>query len=146
MLIGLWKKGRNFPKFHVPEISPYETSEHYLCIAHDSASPVGSLAKETTESIKSILGKAGANAVTVSISERIDIDGDRMLEARRTEAIGARPKEDPDLRFPIVDVRLDAVKRRTANGNHNLLRLHHAVRDLSKEALRHEKRRERTTP
>ena len=79
--------------------------------------------------------------MTVSISERIDIDGDRMLEARRTEAIGARPKEDPDLRFPIVDVRLDAVKRRTANGNHNLLRLHHAVRDLSKEALRHENKK-----
>eukprot|EP00557_Chaetoceros_sp_GSL56_P014079 CAMPEP_0176482562 /NCGR_PEP_ID=MMETSP0200_2-20121128/3443_1 /TAXON_ID=947934 /ORGANISM="Chaetoceros sp., Strain GSL56" /LENGTH=463 /DNA_ID=CAMNT_0017878889 /DNA_START=329 /DNA_END=1717 /DNA_ORIENTATION=+ len=82
------------------------------------------------EFIRSQIARAGASIGELLIQEKIDIDSEPMLRARREKAMRKHPEEDADLRFPIFDIRSKEIENRTANANRNLLRLHLAVERL----------------
>jgi len=74
----------------------------------------------------------------LDIQERIDIDSEPMLKARRKKALQENPNEDPDLRFPSFDIRSEEIGRWTASANRNHLRMHLAIQNLWKSALKWE--------
>lgn len=74
----------------------------------------------------------------LQIQESIDIDSEPMLKARREKALAANPNEDPDQMFPVIDNRSTDIARRTANANRNLLRMHLAIQNLWRSALKWE--------
>ena len=87
--------------------------------------------------IESMLSQKNAHARVISIKQDIDIDSDQFLKARRARAKSEYPDEDPDQRFPILDMRPFA-RERTVVANRNLLKLHRAIQYLWREAIRHE--------
>ena len=88
--------------------------------------------------IQKEIGIAGASIGEVTIQDSIDIDSEAMLAARRERSLKDHPDEDPDLRFPIFDVRNEEIRQRTANANRNLLRIHLAIQNLWRSALKWE--------
>merc|ERR1712008_390245 len=78
----------------------------------------------------------------VIIQDSIDIDSEVLLKARREQALKDHPDEDPDLRFPIFDVRSPEIRQRTADANRNLLRMHRAIQILWEDALLREKKKD----
>ena len=74
----------------------------------------------------------------MTIQDIIDIDSEAMLTARRKRSLENHPDEDPDLRFPMFDLRDENVKQRTADGNRNLLRIHLSIQNLWRSALKWE--------
>lgn len=113
----------------------YHSGGYMERLVPDPALPIG---VPPAEAIAAILGEAGATATAVRIEESIDVDGDERLAATRKKATAARPEEDPDARFPVLDVSSAAMTRRTADANRNLLRLHRATQDLWRAARRRE--------
>lgn len=87
---------------------------------------------------RSILGNGG-KLRNLILRESIDINSDKLLKKHRKLALQTYPKEDPDLRFPIMDLRNDIVKKRTINGNQNILRLMLATYELWKILMQVEK-------
>jgi len=85
---------------------------------------------------KSVGGDARIGAL--QIQESIAIDSEPMLKARREKALTDNPNEDPDQIFPMIDNRSADIARRTANGNRNLLKMHLAIQNLWKSALKWE--------
>jgi len=118
--------------------APYRSDRLYMSnTTTDPFLPVRDAAT-TADFIKTMLVKVGASARIVSIQTNIDIDGEEMLKIKREKAQEAHPDEDPDLRFPMFDIRTDEISRRTANGNRNLLKMHYAVQGLWEEAVQWE--------
>lgn len=85
--------------------------------------------------IKRKVAKFGGYVGALNIQEIIDIDSEPILKKRRAEALKKYPKEEPDTRFPILDVRNEAAASRTEKANKNLLRMHLAINKLWDEAL-----------
>lgn len=91
---------------------------------------------EIEETIRTQIGSIEKAVIReVLIREQIDIDSEERLKSRRARAMKEHPEEDPDLRFPIFDIRKKEVMERTANANRNLLRLHLAVQMLWERAV-----------
>ena len=90
------------------------------------------------EYLREEIGNNGASVGAIKIQERIDIDSEPLLAARRKQALLENPNEDPDLRFPLFDIRTSDVAYRTANANRNLLRMHLAVQNLWDSVLKWE--------
>jgi len=84
------------------------------------------------------IGSHHASVGALRIHESIDIDSEPMLKARRQTALIDHPHEDPDLRFPLFDVRNEEIGYRTANANRNLLRMHLATQNLWTSAVKWE--------
>ena len=85
--------------------------------------------------------KIGSNLSSIGalkIQESIDIDSEPMLKVRREKAQVDYPNENPDARFPIIDLRSEDIARRTANANRNLLRMHLAIQNLWTSLLKWE--------
>ena len=80
----------------------------------------------------------GASVGDLIIQESINIDLDSQLKAKREKSLQEYPGEDPDLRFPIIDVRTAEIGNRTANANRNLLRMHRAIQSLWQSATKWE--------
>jgi hypothetical protein len=88
----------------------------------------------TAEHIKSVIrakieGQCGT-VRHVAIRDQVDIDSNPQLKWRRKKARSLRKHEDPDTRFPLLDLRNPKVIERTATANRNFLRLHLAVQGL----------------
>lgn len=79
--------------------------------------------------------EAHARAKALYIEDSIEIESDFFLKRRREQALKEHPNEDPDLRFPIFDVRSKEIGERTADANRNLLRLHLAIQTLWEEVI-----------
>eukprot|EP00594_Rhizosolenia_setigera_P014163 CAMPEP_0178966900 /NCGR_PEP_ID=MMETSP0789-20121207/17198_1 /TAXON_ID=3005 /ORGANISM="Rhizosolenia setigera, Strain CCMP 1694" /LENGTH=442 /DNA_ID=CAMNT_0020652255 /DNA_START=861 /DNA_END=2186 /DNA_ORIENTATION=- len=90
------------------------------------------------EFMRSEIGKFSSTGM-IQIQEKIDIDSEPLLKARRDKALKDYPDEDPDLRFPLFDVRSEEIGVRTANANRNLLRMHLAIQTLWEKVLKWEK-------
>jgi len=90
------------------------------------------------EYLRDKIGSNFASIGALNIQESIDIDSEPMLKARRRKALRYNPEEDPDTRFPLFDIRTEEISNRTTNANRNLLRLHLAIQNLWKSALKWE--------
>ena len=88
--------------------------------------------------IAAIIDASGATTRVVSIKKTVDIDSDAMLNIRRGNAKRAHPTEDPDLRFPMFDIRSNRIQQ-TVIGNQNLLRMHYMIQSLWESAVQQEK-------
>lgn len=117
---------------------PYRAGGYMDRLARDPVLPGNATEEATAESVREIVAGAGADPVAVLIEERIDIDGDDRLKERRGRARAAHPEEDPDLRFPIIDLSSEALKAMTTHANRNLLRLHYAMQSLWNQVLERE--------
>ena len=99
--------------------------------------------KNDTDSIAAFITKSlrqvGSSAKKISIQHSIDVDADEMLQLKRKKALDDHPDEDPDLRFPLIDLRSSDAKSRTAAANRNLLKMHYAIQELWESAVAWEK-------
>jgi hypothetical protein len=86
---------------------------------------------------------AGARLRYMTFQDNNDIMNDVNLHPnviqRRMMAKQLHPKEDPDLRFPILDIRDNTTKTRTANANRNMLHLFYNIQLLYQKVIEHEK-------
>lgn len=73
--------------------------------------------------IRRQITKSGGIVRQLVLRDSIDLEKDGMLKKRRKMALKKYPKEDPDLRFPLLDLRNDLVQKRTISGNRSILRL-----------------------
>ena len=80
-----------------------------------------------------------ANIGAIIIQHDINIDSDKAIKERRAKAKEDYPDEDPDLRFPLLDIRSKEIGIRTTNANRNLLKMHFAIQALWWRALEREK-------
>ena len=91
------------------------------------------------EFVRKRIGNApGSSVGAIVIKDRIDIDSEPLLKAKRRRALRDYPNEDPDTRFPLLDIRDDDHKQRTAIANQNLLKLHYAIQQLWQTATKWE--------
>jgi hypothetical protein len=74
----------------------------------------------------------------ITVQNVVDVDANARLKQRRQRMKTLYPDEDPDTRFPVVDLRDPVVIDRTVVGNKNLLRLQLAVRALWEHVLESE--------
>ncbi len=103
----------------------------------DPTLPKSQDSDEIKEHIREKVVKRGfASIGALEIKESIDIDSEPMLKVRREKALMDNPDEDPDLRFPLFDVRSSEIGHRTTNANRNLLRMHLAIQKLWERALK----------
>jgi len=95
---------------------------------------------ELEEEIRKRIGEIPyASIGAVEIKDSIDIDSEPMLMKKRQEANFQYPNEDCDQRFPIFDNRSEQIANRTSNANRNVLKLHLAIQNLWKIALKWER-------
>ena len=81
----------------------------------------------------------GLSIAALTIDEKIDIDSEPLLKARREKAQEVYPDEDPDQRFPIFDIRrVKEAQDHNGNANRNLLRMHLAIQNLWRTATKFE--------
>jgi hypothetical protein len=73
--------------------------------------------------------KAGGRLRTLSLKHQINIDDHPLARQARKQAQQEHPREDVDLRFPVLDLR-PWTAQQTATANRNLLRLHFAISRL----------------
>eukprot|EP00928_Gymnodinium_smaydae_P089205 TRINITY_DN731_c0_g2_i2.p1 TRINITY_DN731_c0_g2~~TRINITY_DN731_c0_g2_i2.p1 ORF type:complete len:419 (+),score=41.78 TRINITY_DN731_c0_g2_i2:133-1257(+) len=85
--------------------------------------------------IKDILEKNQAAGKVISIKDDIDIDGEKLLHVHREKAKLEHPDEDPDLRFPTLNM---PQGERTLVANRNLLKMHYAIQSLWRETVKQE--------
>jgi len=79
----------------------------------------------------------GGLARKIVLRRSTSIDDHPLVEAKRAVGIALHPNEDPDTRFPILDLR-GGKSRATANANRNLLSLHLKYQQLWDEVVRTE--------
>ena len=72
---------------------------------------------------------AGGRLRRLAIHDAVSVDDDTRVQAKRALAQKVHPSEDPDLRFPMIDLRQKTMGS-TPVGNRNLLRMHCAVERL----------------
>lgn len=84
--------------------------------------------QEIDDRIHDLVKNTGATLRSLRLLESLNITDDR-LEQRRKEALARNPNEDVDLRFPMKDLRPNALSR-TANGNRNMLNLFYGIQLL----------------
>lgn len=78
--------------------------------------------------IRSLVEETGANLRSLRLLDSMNVT-DARLERKREKAREQFPNEDVDLRFPMKDLRTNAMQR-TANGNRNILRLFFGIQVL----------------
>lgn len=76
----------------------------------------------------------GGTLRTLVLKKSANIEDDELITTHRSDAKAKYPDEDPDLRFPILDLR-ETAKQKTANANRNLLNLHYTVQELWNDVL-----------
>ena len=110
-------------------------------IQSDPDLPMSSLSDyaDVEEYIRTNVGIVGGTMGALIIKESIDIDSEPLLKKRRAKALQKHPDEDPDTRFPLIDVRTEEIATRTANANRNLLRMHLAIQNLWSKAVEWER-------
>ncbi len=102
------------------------------------------LSKEEIESIISTkVSEAGGTTQAIILQEDIDLSKNRLLKLQRNSAYSKHPNEDVDLRFPILDMRVQA-RSRTANANRNVLRLFSNVQQLWSTVISIERQKDRS--
>jgi hypothetical protein len=79
--------------------------------------------------IRERMEKVGGRVRYINVQRKIPIDSNPSLQARRAAALKDHPKEDPDLRFPMLDLRSGKAER-TSNGNRNMLRVFLGIQRL----------------
>eukprot|EP00594_Rhizosolenia_setigera_P001753 CAMPEP_0178952834 /NCGR_PEP_ID=MMETSP0789-20121207/8074_1 /TAXON_ID=3005 /ORGANISM="Rhizosolenia setigera, Strain CCMP 1694" /LENGTH=730 /DNA_ID=CAMNT_0020634007 /DNA_START=115 /DNA_END=2304 /DNA_ORIENTATION=- len=90
------------------------------------------------EFMRSEIGRSSSTG-TIQIQDRINIDNEPLLKARRAKALIDNPNEDPDLRFPLFNVQSEKIGFRTANTNRNLLRTYLTIQKLWEKVLKWER-------
>lgn len=90
---------------------------------------------QTNNILRHAILQHGGRLRQAILRDFVSIDGDEMLREHRRQALQKHPKEDPDMRFPSVDVRNDKVEKRTAAANRSLLRHMLATYELWKALL-----------
>lgn len=112
---------------------PYRDSSQYMShIVHD---PIFLKFAEhnTTAMIRNVIKEqleaVGATLRQISLYDSVNIDSNSQLIRKRILASLQYPNEDPDLRFPILDLRKNA-RIRTANANRNMLNLFLSIQQL----------------
>ena len=84
------------------------------------------------------LKDAGGNLQYLTFQDNYaSVDTNAKVIQHRTRALQMYPNEDPDLRFPTLDVR-DNAQNRTANANRNMLHLFYHIQHLYAHVLAHE--------
>ena len=66
------------------------------------------------------------------------MDQHTKVQQHRQRARQSHPHDDPDVRFPVLDVRNDAVMQRNANANRNMLHLFYHLQHLYQQVVRYE--------
>ena len=90
------------------------------------------------EYIRDKVGRLGVMVGDVKFQENIDINSEDLLKARRADALRKYPNEDPDVKFPIFDMRSKEKAYHTANANRNLLSMHLSIQNLWNQAVKWE--------
>ena len=81
----------------------------------------------------------GANLQYISFQDTYnDMTTNEKVIERRQRARNMYPTEDPDLRFPIMDIRTAAIRNRTANANRNMLHLFYHIQHVYQQVLNRE--------
>ena len=93
---------------------------------------------DVEEFIRDKVGSVGASVGAIFLKDKIDIDSEPLLKKRREKLIKKHPDEDPDVRFPVIDIRNKDTAYRTANANRNLLRMHLSIQYLWNQAIKWE--------
>jgi hypothetical protein len=84
------------------------------------------------------LKDAGGNLQYMTFQDNYaGMDTNARVIQRRTQALQMYPNEDPDLRFPTLDLR-DGVRNRTANANRNMLHLFYHIQHLYGQVIARE--------
>jgi hypothetical protein len=118
---------------------PYRSDVSYMSHIHlDPYFTNGTVLKTTTNSssnIKSMVERsvkaAGGELGEFLFRDQVDIDSNKLVMSRREiQKKEHGHGEDPDLRFPLLDIRTLDIGVKTANANRNLLRLHLAIEEL----------------
>jgi hypothetical protein len=85
------------------------------------------------------LKSAGANLRYSTFQDNYDgVDMNAKVIERRSLAAQLYPNEDPDLRFPLLDIRNAAIMHRTANANRNMLNLFYHIQHVYEQLLTYE--------
>ncbi|CAK0823387.1 unnamed protein product [Prorocentrum cordatum] len=71
--------------------------------------------------IKNATQKHGGRARKVVLRQRLSIDDNELVAAKRSAAVSMNPGEDPDFRFPTLDLHTD--RTQVASANRNMLTL-----------------------
>jgi len=85
--------------------------------------------------ISSEIQKHGGRARKVVLRQTLSIDDNELVAAKRSAAVSTSPGEDPDLRFPILDLNR---RQATANANRNMLTLFLNYQQLWDEVVKSE--------
>ena len=90
--------------------------------------------------IQQQLEVAGANLRHITFQDNYsDMDRHPQIMELRERATQLYPNEDPDLRFPTLDIRDVTTMNRTANANRNMLNLFYHIQHLYQQMLAYEK-------
>ena len=85
------------------------------------------------------LQRAGSNLRHLTFQDNYSgMDENANVTERRTRALQMYPDEDPDLRFPLLDIRNAAIMSRTANANRNMLNLFYHIQHIYQHVLAYE--------
>merc|ERR1712176_837178 len=94
-------------------------------------------AQHIEDIVRKQIEQAGGILKHISIQNSIDIDNNTLVKLKRSETEKSFPYENPDLRFPIIDLRPGKASS-TIVANQNLLRLHLAVQMLWESLVQYE--------
>jgi hypothetical protein len=99
------------------------------------------LKKRVHELIKEQVMNNGANLQYMTYQDNYaGIDTNERIQDRRNRAKHLYPHEDPDVRFPMMDIRNAGVMNRTANANRNMLNLFYHMQHVYQQLLAYEVR------
>ena len=82
------------------------------------------------ESIRHNVENYGGKLRRILLQDSINIDGNDLVKSRRQQMAKHYPREDPDLKFPVKDLRTQQIKIRTANTNREILRMQLGIQML----------------
>jgi hypothetical protein len=106
-------------------------------LTQDPLLPTNMSGYETQLFIENEIIKAGGRPRHVLCAPAINIDSNLLVRAKRKAALKQHPTEDPDTRFPLLDLRRTA-KSRTAGANRNMLTLFYNLQTVWKEVIKAE--------
>jgi hypothetical protein len=127
-----------FLSLSMTSMPAYRSDQGYMNhLAQDPLLPTNTSGDETQPFIENEIMKAGGRPRHVLCAPAVNIDSNPLVRAKREAALTEHPREDPDTRFPLLDLRSTA-KSRTANANRNMLTLFYNVQTVWKQVVKAE--------
>jgi hypothetical protein len=124
-----------FLSLSMTSMPAYRSDQGYMNhLAQDPLLPTNTSGYETQLFIENEILKVGGRPRHVRCASAINIDSNLLVQAKRKAALMEHPREDPDTRFPLLDLRSTA-KSRTANANRNMLTLFYNVQTAWKQVV-----------